>query len=64
MTRLNLNDLLGLSENEAEAVIVRHGFVSRLTSKDGEVFFGTCDVRPDRVNLAIENDKVIQARIG
>lgn len=56
--------LVGLTEEDAMVKIAESGLRTRLRSKDGQSFMGTCDYRMDRVNLHIENGKVTKASIG
>jgi hypothetical protein len=59
-----IKDVIGLSEQEAHELCAHAGYKTRIRSKDGVSIMGTCDFRRDRVNLVIENDKVIGASIG
>lgn len=61
---LDLNILIGLSENVAIEKIRRAGLKSRITEKDGQLYICTRDLRSDRVNLIIKDGKVISSNIG
>lgn len=60
---MNLDDLIGIAENEALKTIRAAGYLDRIVSRDGEDFIITADLRPDRVNLTIRGNKVIDAEI-
>lgn len=53
-----------MTEHEARVHAVRNRQVIRVTCKDGEFFIGTCDFRMDRVNIEINDGKVVKASIG
>lgn len=61
---MNISDLLGKTEQEAVDEIKKAKMKPRIVHKDGKDFMGTCDFRTDRVNLAINEGKVIRADIG
>lgn len=52
----------GLTLAEAEARAERDGLVVRVLGRDGECFDRTSDLRPDRVDLYIEDGEVVEAR--
>lgn len=60
----NMPCVIGLSENEAAEHLKAAGFSYRVSSKDGTQFIVTRDWDPGRINLDIENDKVIRATAG
>lgn len=55
---------VGLPEAEALQLIQADGLYHRIMGRDGESFCGTCDFRPDRVNLVITRGVVTTANIG
>ncbi|MGL5718566.1 MAG: hypothetical protein ACRCX2_36515 [Paraclostridium sp.] len=59
-----LEKLLGMSEEQASEKIKSDGFIHRTVKRDGEDFLVTQDIREDRVNLTISNNKVIEAHRG
>ncbi|MGL4652642.1 hypothetical protein [Cetobacterium sp.] len=59
-----LEKLLGMSEKQASEKIKSDGFIHRTIKRDGEDFWVTQDIREDRVNLTISNNKVIEAHRG
>lgn len=59
-----LKEVVGLTETEAVAKIDAAGMKSRIRSKNGQAYVGTCDYRMDRVNLTIEKDLVTKATLG
>ena len=67
--RFNSNDLLlesiiGKSLEEGIELIKSNGFSTRVTREDDERFFATMDLRFDRINIEIDNEKITSARIG
>lgn len=61
---MRITDVIGLQEEDAVTKLEDAGFSVRITSRNGESFFGTCDYLTNRVNLEIEDDKVVTAIIG
>jgi hypothetical protein len=67
--RFNSNDILlesiiGKSLQEGIKLAKSNGFLIRVTREDDERFFVTQELRPDRINLEIDNEKITSARIG
>lgn len=60
----NINDLIGLTHEEAVKLAKENGFSTRVSMKDGESYMGTCDYRTDRINFTIVDDKVTKASKG
>jgi hypothetical protein len=60
----DVSKLVGMEETEAETTIKDAKLSVRIKEQDGEAMMGTMDVRDDRVNLKIENGKVVSADIG
>ena len=53
--------IIGMTEDDARAYLTSHGIkVVRTMVKNGKLFLGTCDIRVDRVNLRIKDDKVYE----
>lgn len=61
---INTETLVGLTVEEVTDKCHARGYTIRRTQVDGVNYIGTCDVRPDRVNIVIEKGKVIRAGIG
>ena len=61
---LNTKDLIGLPEKDAIAKIKASGMKARVRRRDQKYFIGTMDLRNDRMNLEIDNGKVVKAHIG
>jgi hypothetical protein len=61
---LSLTSLLGLTEKEACAKIRGASLIDNIVCRDGEWFVCTAEDRPDRVNLTIEQGKVIKVTTG
>jgi hypothetical protein len=57
-------EVIGMSEAEAIDHIEAAGATVRVVSRDGEHFAVTDDARWDRVNLQIEDGRVIDAKVG
>jgi hypothetical protein len=57
-------DLVGLSEDDALAIVQERGFEARVVARDGEEFAVTDDYRLDRINLRIEAGVVTAADVG
>jgi hypothetical protein len=67
MTAQDLLDRLeGISYSEQDAVelINSAGFICRITKRNGKPYICTRDYKIERINLEIENDKVVAAHIG
>lgn len=61
---IELASLIGKSEKEAVTTIAAAGMIPRVVYRNGQSFMGTAEYRPDRMNLRIEDDKVIKVTIG
>jgi hypothetical protein len=62
---LVLPDVVGLTENDAVAVLQRAGFATvRVVARDGEMFMVTRDYRYDRANVAIDAGVVTSVYAG
>ncbi|MEM7274518.1 MAG: hypothetical protein AAF547_15640 [Actinomycetota bacterium] len=59
-----LEEVVGLSEEEAIALVRSLGRAVRVAERDGEPMALTMDYRPERVNLTIVNGIVTAARSG
>jgi len=57
-------EVIGMEKQAAIDLIKSQGLKVRVRSEDGQAFVGTCDYRLDRINLSIENGKVIKASKG
>ncbi len=56
--------VLGMSEAEAIKVVEAAGVTYRVMARDGESFVGTCDWKPNRLNLRIAAGKVVSVDFG
>lgn len=56
--------LIGKTEQEAEKILNKDKVYFRIVCRDGISFWVTQDIREDRINLNIKNNKVIEAYIG
>lgn len=59
-----LESIIGKSLKEGIELVKSNGFSVRVTREDDERFFVTQDLRFDRINLEIDNEKITSARIG
>jgi hypothetical protein len=58
------HEVVGMSEADAIAHVEAAGLVARTVARDGEAFMVTDDYRTDRVNLTVEQDRVVRADVG
>lgn len=56
--------VIGMSKEEAIDAISQTPLKIRIRSENGKHFMGTCDYRRDRINLHIDEGKVVKANIG
>lgn len=56
--------VVGGSEQNAVAAITSAGCTSRIQSRDGNAYMGTCDLKSTRVNLTIVDGIVTKATTG
>lgn len=59
-----LKKLLGMYKEQAAKKIKDDGFILRIVEEDGVGFIITDDLRQERINLRINNNKVIRASRG
>jgi len=59
-----LDELNGLDETDASAIVTDQGLTVRIVARDGEYYAVTKDYRTDRVNFSIENGVVVKATVG
>ena len=59
-----LESIIGKSLKEGIELVKSNGFSVRVTREDDERFFVTQDLRFDRINLEIDNEKITSAKIG
>lgn len=59
------NTLIGLSETDARILANENGFFGfRVTRKDKLNYMITCDFRPYRINVEIDNEVVTKVKFG
>lgn len=63
-TQVDYSTLVGQDYEKVKETLSKSGMLYRLCSKDGEAYFGTCDVVPHRANLAVANGKVVSITFG
>lgn len=56
--------IVGMTKEAALAFLATKSFKSRITREDDESFFVTMDFNPDRINLEIEANKVVEYSRG
>jgi hypothetical protein len=52
---------IGMTVLEAEAEAAKEGYDIRVVGRDGECFDRTADLRDDRINVLVENSRVVRA---
>jgi hypothetical protein len=60
MNAIDLNLLVGLTEQDAIETLSKNNFILRVCQRDGEGCIGTCDMRRDRVNVSVESNVIIE----
>lgn len=53
----------GLTDSEAEAHAARQGYVVRVLGEDGQCLDATADERSDRVNVVVEDGRVVRTKV-
>jgi hypothetical protein len=61
---MNLDELVGLTEQAAVAKINTAGYLVRVKARDNEPIFGDCSARRNRINLWIEKGLVTKVSFG
>jgi hypothetical protein len=61
---LELDDYVGMTEDEALAAAAAAGIECRVMSRDDQQMTVTLDFRPDRVNLVVVGGRVQSASVG
>lgn len=56
--------IIGQSEIESRKIAEENGYSFRVIGKDGVNYIVTCDFDPNRVNVVLTNDIVIESYIG
>lgn len=59
-----IDNVVGHAEGEAISYLKTNKIPYRIMSKDGEAFFGTCDIIYNRCNLHISKNKVVSVNFG
>lgn len=57
-------EVIGMEKQAAIDLIKSQGLKARVRSEDGQSFVGTMDYRLDRINLHIQDGKVVKASKG
>lgn len=58
LNKLKLDAIIGMSVEEAEEYLARMHLSLRTMSIDGEALVGTCDWKPNRVNVSVVDGRV------
>ena len=65
---MNVNDVIeeivGLNILEASKIVRDNGFVFRVTKTDGASHVVTRNYKRDRINVTIQSNEVIDAKVG
>lgn len=59
-----VEDVVGMTEAEAQAAVEEAGFTFRVISRDGEGLPATADYRTDRISATVVDGTVTEASIG
>ena len=57
-------DVIGMEKEAAIDLCKNQGVKVRVRSEDGQSFMGTADYRMDRINIHIQDGKVVKATRG
>lgn len=57
-------NLVGKSYAEAESLCKEHKIALRIRSRNGVSYIGTCDCRFDRINVDVDDNRIVTATIG
>ena len=57
-------DFVGLSLEDAEALVKKRGLSFRIVAKDGKLFPATTDYRADRLSFSVENNLITKVTRG
>jgi hypothetical protein len=57
-------EIIGMSEKKAQIVLEKQGYIMRVKRRDRATYILTSEYKKNRVNVVIERNKVITARIG
>lgn len=60
----DINSLIGLTEEDANKKATDEKYSTRVLNKDGEELFGTMDFDDKRINLSLQDGKVIAVKVG
>lgn len=60
----HIDKIKGMSVEDAEKYLQPFLYSVRVVARDGEAYMVTCDHRLDRVNVTVQDDKVIGWSIG
>jgi putative hemolysin len=63
-TNKELEKLIGMNLSDARLFCEQKGYTTRVMREDDMNFFGTCDLRADRVNLELDNGVVTKKDVG
>lgn len=52
--------VVGFNIDDARKLAEKNGYTIRVTQNNGNACIGTCDLRVERINVHIENNKIIK----
>ena len=55
-----MTEIIGKTENEAKTLLLEQGQTLRVIEKDGEPYIFTADYWDNRVNVKVEENKVLE----
>ena len=59
-----IKEVIGMDKQAAIDLIKSRGYSYRIRVENGQSFASTTDLKPNRVNLYIEDGKVVKANLG
>ena len=54
----HIERIIGMNIEEAKSFLKDHGFSLRVMQRDGKHLVGTCDIRTNRLNVSVKDDKI------
>ena len=64
MVEADTDQFIGKSLEAMQCYVSEHDLSLRIMANNGEHFYGTCDLRTDRINVELMDDVVTRAWMG
>ncbi len=61
---MDIEKLIGMTYDDANGLAESYGYTIRVRSRDGEALFGTQDIRHNRINVGLVDNKVVSVKLG